>query len=189
MKFKLTAREGEFLHANFRGEKHGQERVPATDLKIRCRGTKRDFDMLFPLQEGKLTAIVWDAKGNLQVNYMSPLKNHRTPEDVEFIVWDQNTKKKDPLQFEGCKVKFGEIVLHDKWNFDLTLTVQLHDDPERDTPRLRRLPDTKCEFQLEAMQEDFFDEDPEEDEDDKQGSLDVKQGGGEKEEEEEEEEE
>lgn len=192
MKFKITQREGDFRNLNTRNENHGSEKVPAADISILCRGGKRDFDMLFPLQEGKLSDVIWDEKGNLQAPYMSPLKNHRTPENVTFTVWDQLTSRAKPLEFEGCKVKIGDVILHEKRNFYAKLMVQLHDDPERDTARLRRLIDTKKEFTLEAQQEDFFDEDPDEEKDKSgQGTLPVEteQGDGDGEGEEAEEEE
>lgn len=186
MKFKIQQRNGQFGRANFRHEKHGNENVPACDLKVTCKGGKREFDMLFPLQEGKLSEVIWDEKGNLQVPYMSPLKNHRTPENVTFTVQDQPTKPKDVLEFEGTRIKVVEVSLHEKRNIDITLTIQLHDDVEKHSARLRRLMDTERSFSLEAQQEDFFNEEPEGDEEDKQGELDVKQEGEEEEEESEE---
>lgn len=163
MKFKIARRNGKFGKGNFRNENHGKEKVPAADLPIVFDGSKRDLDMLAPLiGEDKISDIYYDEKGNLLVPYLSPMKIHRKPDNVTFRCWDQPTSKKNFLEFEGCTIKNIEVTLKPKRNFIIGLMVQLHDDPEKHSARLRRVMDQEREFELEAQQEDFFDVDPEE---------------------------
>lgn len=163
MKFKVSRRLGHFLHLNVRNERHGDEKVPAADIKIEFPGTKRDLDMLLPLQDGKMSDVLYDDKGNLMTPYLSPLKVFRKPENVTMRIWDR-TSEKDFLEFEGTTIKGIEMDLNDKRNLLVRLTIQVHDDPEKHTARLRRLMDAERDFSLEAQQEDFFDQDPDEEE-------------------------
>ncbi len=173
MKFSIKRRLGKFGRANFRGEFHGDDSVPAADVTISFTAGKRDLDMLWPMSnKQKISDILYDEKGNLLCPFISPLKIHRKPESVVFTCWDSPTKERDHLKFELCKVKNIEIELNDKRNIVVSLMVQLHDDPEKHSARLRRLMNTEREFELDAAQEDFFDNDPEKD-DDGQEELDV----------------
>lgn len=176
MKFKLSRRAGSFGRANFRPEYHGEENVPAADITVRFSANKRDLDMLWPMADKtKISDVIYDEKGNLLCPFISPLKIHRKPESVTFTCWDSPTKERDHLKFDLCRVKNIEIELKDKRNVFVKLMVQLHDDPEKHSARLRRLMDTERDFSLEATQEDFFDQTPEDEdeESDGQGSLDV----------------
>jgi hypothetical protein len=178
MRFKVSKRMGEFGKLNTRNENHGSEKVPAADITIKYRGTKRDLDILLPLADRqKISTVYYDEHGHLQVPFLSPFPIHRTPENVKATFWDQATKPKSPLEFKECRIKNISVTLHDKRNIDVSLMVQLHDDPERDTARLRRLADQEREFELIAMQDEIFDEEQEED-DSGQGNLDVEEGDG-----------
>lgn len=187
MKFKVTEREGTFGKANFRNEKHGKENVPAADIPISFKGTKRDINMLFPFIEGKATDALYTENGRLQAPFMDT-PNSRTPENVTFVVWDQATKKKDPLEFPNCKVKIRKVKLHDKYNAEVEVLVQLHDDPDEHAARLRWLMDSVRRFTLESQQDDFWSEDAEEKEDKQPTLPGVEDAGGEEEEGEEDEE-
>jgi hypothetical protein len=77
----------------------------------------------------------------------------------------------DPIELDGCRIKSIEITLEDKFNLSITLTIQVHDDPEKHAARLRRLMDAEREFALEATQEDFLEKEP--DEDGGQEELDI----------------
>lgn len=183
MKFRISERDGLFGRANFRNEKHGKENVPAADIAISFKGSKRDIDVLFPFLEGKASDVMYTEKGRLQAPFML-VQNARTPENVTFTVWDQATKKKDPLEFTGCKVKIRKTELHDKYNVEVEVLVQLHDDPDEHAARLRWLMDNTRRFSLESQQDDFWNDDPEEKKaKDKQPTLPgVEDAGGEGEE-------
>lgn len=190
MRFKVSKRKGTFGKLNTRNENHGTEKVPAADISITYTGTKRDLDLLIPLQDKrKISDVFYDEHGHLQVPFMNPIKLQRTPENVTAVFWDQATNSKKPLEFESCRIKNIQVTLNDKRNVEVTLLVQLHDDPERDTARLRRLADQDREFSLESMQEEIFDEEPEDEEDGGQEELDVDSEEEEEEEEEEDEDE
>lgn len=170
MKFKIPRRKGNFGKVNVRHEKHGNENIPAADVKFSCNGTKTTLDMLCPLANGeKFSDTVWDEHGNLMVPYLSPLPNQRTPDNVNFTVWD----KTSPLKFSDVRLKSLVIELHDKRNITLHGMIQIHDDPEKHSFRLRSLMDSVHEFTLEAAQEDFYEEEPVEDPEEPQGSLAV----------------
>lgn len=176
MKFKVPRRNGKFGKVNIRHEKHGTENVPASDVKFEFKGTKTTLNMLCPLASGeKFSDTVWDDRGNLQMPYLSPMSNFRTPENVTFTVWDKPTREKDPLSFTETRIKSIEIELNDNYNIVVRGLIQIHDDPEKHSVRLRQLMDTERQFSLEAAQEDFFDKEPEdnEEEDSPQGSLTV----------------
>lgn len=176
MKFNIAKREGKFTHGNFRNEKKGRNEVtPATDLSVTFSGTKRDIDMLLPHPDKgiKMSDVLYDAAGNIMLPFMSPFKLARRPEGVLFTVWDQATNTRKPMVFEGCKVKDINFITKEKRNLIIALKIQLHDNPEADTARLRRLVDTERQFSLVAQQEEIFDEDPEDDENDGQDELDV----------------
>ena len=173
-RFKLARRLGLFGKINIRNENHGDEKVPAADIKVVCLGTKRDLDMLFPLGDVKISDAIYDKEGHLLAPWMSPMKNHRKPEGVQFTVWDQPTNGKNPLSFDGVKIKIVSVELKDKRNIIIELTIQLHDDPDKHTTRLRRLMDTEREFELIAQQDELFDQDPEGDD---QDELDLDEEG------------
>lgn len=172
MKFKVLRRNGRFGKINIRNERHGDEKVPAADLKVEFDGGKRELDMLCPLQDGtKLSDVFYDDKGNLLTPWLSPMRVHRKPDTVQFMCWDRPTSEKDPLKFDNVTIKGIDVELKEKRNIIVTAMIQLHDDPDKHTARLRRLMDNEREFSLEASQEDFFEEDN--DDEDDQGSLDV----------------
>lgn len=171
MKFKIHRRKGKFGKGNFRNENHGKEKVPAADLPITFDGGKRELDMLAPLiGDLKFSDVIYDEKGNLLMPYLSPMSIHRKPDNVTFRCWDNPTNAKNVLEFDGCTVKSIVATLKNKRNLIITLTVQLHDDPDKHTARLRKIMDKEYEFELEAQQEDFFDTDPEDAPKDKKGA-------------------
>lgn len=161
MKFKITARQGRFGKFNPRNEKHGTELVPAADITVTITGGKRDFDILYPHPKIKLSDVIWVDK-RIALPFVNPLPNARTPENVTFTVWDQATAKRKPLEFENCKIKIGPAEIKEKQTFETKLTIQIHDDPDEHSARLRALMDNVREFALEAQQEDFFDQDEDE---------------------------
>ena len=183
MRFKLSRRPGDFGRFNPRNERHGPELVPAADLAVHFRGTKRDIEMFLPLQDKrKIADVFYDEHKHLQVPFLNPIKIARTPENVTFRVWDQATKSKAMLEFEGCRVKNITIELHDKFNVEGDLLIQLHDEPEKHSARLRLLSDTTRDFELEAQQEEIFDDEPEPEGEGTQPDLVGSQQGGEEEE-------
>lgn len=186
MKFKVNEREGTFGKFNPRNERHGKEHVPAGDIVVTFNGGKRDLDMLFPMAEGKLSKTVWTEKGELNAPFMK-LGNARVPEQVNFTVWDQATARGKPIELENCKVKIRDVQVERKFNVIVSVTVQFNDDVDTYSSRLRFLMDQVRRFKLEAMQDDFFDKDPE-DEEDKQENLDVESEQDEEEEDEDEDE-
>lgn len=191
MRFKLPRREAEFTNVNLRNEKHGKDIVPACDIKFTCKGTRRDLDMLFPLNPGeKYSQTVYDKDKNLLIPFASPMNNQRKPENVSFIVWDKHTRSDSKLEFDGCTVKLGNncVVLEDKGNIFITGTIQVHDDPEKHSARIRALMGNKFDFELISAQDDFWNSDPEDDEDAEKAQGDMI-GGKEPEEPEESEEE
>lgn len=190
MKFKVSKREGKFIHGNFRNEKKGKtELVPATDLKVTYNGTKRDLDILLPNEVAKMSEVIYDEGGHLLMPFLNPLPVHRNPEGVKCQIWDQATRSNAPIVFTDCVIKSPiTVVFKDKRNLIITLSIQLHDDPDTDTARLRRIVGKELMFSLEAQQEEIFNQEPDEDDDDGQEELDVDEEQEEEEEEEEDEE-
>lgn len=174
MKFKVHRRAGQFGKINIRNENHGDEKVPAADLSVTFTGGKRELDMLCPMPDGsKFSEMIYDESGNLLMPFLSPMKVHRKPDTIKFCCWDRPTSEKDFLQFGDVSVKSISVQLKDKRNIIVSCMVQLHDDPEKHTARLRRLMDAEREFSLEALQEDLFNEEQDEDEEKDQSEMDI----------------
>jgi hypothetical protein len=185
-RFKISQRRGKFGKFNPRNEKHGAENVPAADVIVVITGGKRDFDIMFPHPSMKLSDVVWVNK-RIAMPYVD-LANARKLENVTFTCNDQETlKRSKPLEFEGCKVKISDVVIMEKCTFSAKLTIQLHDDVDAHSARLRMLMDNEREFSLLAQQDDFWSGEGDENEPPKQqGELEVGQDDEEEEEEEEE---
>lgn len=179
MKFKFRKRRGLFTHFNARGEKHGNERVPAGDITVSFPITKTDLAMLFPtgVKDVFLYDCLYDDKGHLLMPFISPLTNARTPENVTWRCWDKRSSPKKPFEIQGCKIKGISIELADKKSMRCKLKIQVHDEPDRDTARIRWLcTEQEAEFELFAEQDDFFGG-SDDDENETQPELDLTKDG------------
>lgn len=160
MNFKLSKRIGTIVNVNLRAEKNGPEETkPAADIKITCRGTKRDIDMLFPLEEGygKFSDTMFNKQGYYLAPYSAKQTLSRTPENANFVVYDQATKPKAKLNFLKCDVKSISVVFAGgKHQCEITFTVQIHPDLDKDLPRLAAIQTLDREFEIEAADDDMF---------------------------------
>jgi hypothetical protein len=198
MHFKLAKRMGTVINVNLRAEKNGKDgTTPASDIKIKCRGTKRDVDMLFPTEEGydKYSDLMFNAQGHYLAPYDRKHKIERAPEEAIFTIYDQSTKPSAKLTFKQCSVKGIEVEFNGgKHQHEIVFTVQVHPDLEKDLPRLAAIQTLDREFEIEAAQDDVFDTGAQDQADNDPGAkggpkqTDVEDGAEEEEEEEEEEE-
>lgn len=160
MRFKLSKRTGHIDNVNLRSELKGKdERTPACDVSITCRGTKRDVDMLFPTEEGyaKYSDLLFNKQGYYLVPFDNVHKLNRKPEGVTFTLYDQATKKTAKLTFQQARIKDIIVTfMGGKHECEITFKVQLHPDLEKDLPRLAAVQQTDREFEVEATQDDMF---------------------------------
>jgi len=151
---------------NTRNELHGKDKVPAVDIPISFRGTKRDIDRFIPVQDGKFSDIAYEG-GAFLFPYLSPLKVHRKPEGLDIRMYGIDLKK-PYLSFSGGKLKNIEITFNNRHEIQVTGTLQVEIDAERDAARLIKMMDTDCDIEFEATQEEMFgaaeDEEEEEEE-------------------------
>lgn len=157
MRPHVTRRTMKFGKFNPRTEKHGKDSKHASDLVVSFPITRAELDMYMPVTHGLLISdSIYDEKGNLQTPYLSPLTVNRNPEGVRFRVWDRPTNQEDHIELEGCKLKGFKIVLNDKGNITCSTLIQMHDDPELHSARLRMLSDKEFDGELEVLQEEMF---------------------------------
>lgn len=156
-KFQIALREAHVGKINARLEKHGDENMPATDIPVTFRGTKRDLDMLVPLQEGKFSDLIYSKDGHCLIPHLSPLTVHRKPEGLDIQIFDQATKKSTPLRFTEAKAKSITIELGKKHELIICMTLQVQVDPEAQAARLYRLMDSKRDLKIESSQQDWID--------------------------------
>lgn len=159
MRFKLGKRVGHIDNVNLRAELKGDERTPAADISITCKGTKRDIDMCFPTEAGyeKYSDIMFNEQGY----YLCPFDPvhwlQRKPEGIKLTIWDQETAKTKKLVFPASRIK--DIVVKfegGKHQISISFKVQIHPDLEEDLPRLAAIQQLDREFEVEATQDDIF---------------------------------
>lgn len=173
-KFQISLREVHVGKINARLENHGEEKMPATDIPIKFRGTKRDLDMLVPLQDGKFSDLIYSEDGHCLIPHLSPLEVHRKPEGLDITIFDQATKRSAPMRFVEAKAKSIKIELGKKFELEISMTLQVQVDPEAQASRLYRLMDAKRELKIESSQEDWIDVEDEDGEiEEDQGELDI----------------
>jgi len=159
MKFKVSRRTARFGKINARTENHGKEDiVPATDIPVKFRGTKRDIDMLCPLMEGKFSELLYSEEGYMIASYLSPLNVHRKPDTLKISIYDQATNSRKPMLFKDAKVKDIQITFDQKHNIEVKLKIQVLVDPDSQGARLYKLMNSQCEFEIEATEMDLFED-------------------------------
>lgn len=154
--FKLTKRLVTFGKLNGRPEFHGEENVPATDVKITFRATKRDLDMLMPQQDGtKASAVFYTEDGHLRMPYLVPLPINRHPEHLLVTIYDQNTARSKPLTFADAKAKSIVVTMKPKFEMVVTMLLQLVIDPDTHGSRLYQVMGNERELELVAQQDEM----------------------------------
>lgn len=157
--FKFSKRSGEIGKLNTRIELHGTEKKPAVDIPLKFQATKRDLDMLCPIQNDEKYSDMIYHDGQLLTPYLSPLTIHRKPSDVEFKIYDEPTKPKSVLAFGGAHVKDIEVVLLAKQKFEITLKVQFEIEPDKHAARLMSVMGQTREFEMISRQDDLYESD------------------------------
>lgn len=190
-KFFLSRRPMQVGKINPRSEFHGADRVPATDIPVHWKGTKRDIDMLMRCclpddDSEKFSDVLYKNKRFMFPDIATGLPINRKPEHLIITIWDQPTKKTAFLKFQDCTVKSIVIDFADSHRIQGKMLLQIGEvDPDRDAARLYSMMDSEVDIEVEGTQEDFGFGDGEDDKKDKkQGDL-VDQSKGEEEEEEE----
>lgn len=189
MKFSFTRRNAKIGVVNTRNEKHGKEtKVPAADVTIKFPLKLSELDTVVITATDdmpKFSEVMFDEKGNLLTNMISPLKVNRKPEGLYIVLFDKElptgTKTRggkgkgkqkpngvDPataLEFDACKAKDITLELGSGPNIMLSFKVALH-PTDKDWSRLINIMEQEREVTIEARQEELFGEQPEEEEGD-----------------------
>lgn len=168
-KFKITARAADIGKLNIRPEHHGDKIEPAMDIPVKVRGTKRDLDMLIPVQDGKFSEMAYTLDGACLVPHISPLHVNRKPDNLKVTIWDSPTKKTQKLEFSEAKVKNIVVELGAKHKLEIMFTLQVNIDTERDAARLVRCMGESREIEITATQDDLFDYDDQDEGQDAEG--------------------
>lgn len=187
MKFSFSRRNAKIGVLNTRNEKHGKEaKVPAADLTIKFPLKLAELDTVVIVATDdmpKFSEVLFDDKGNLLTNMISPLKVNRKPEGLYIAIFDKElptgTKTRggkgkknqkpsgiDPataLEFDACKAKDITLELGSGPNIMLSFKVALHPN-DKDWARLINIMEQEREVVIEARQEELFGEDADEEE-------------------------
>jgi hypothetical protein len=125
MKFDLGPRNAEFGTFNNRAEKHGDERVKAIDLPVKMAITLKELDVLVPMQEGKLSTIMYAGKKkNLTTHVLSPMFLNRKPENISIEITDKEVENK-ALTINECSVKDPKLTFEEGGNIYVEFKVQI----------------------------------------------------------------
>ncbi len=185
MKFQFNRRVATIGVLNTRNEKHGKtEKVPAADITVKFPLKLAELDtVVISSTEDmpKFSEVLFDKKGNILTNMISPIRVNRKPEGLYLVIFDKELpsgtktrggagKKRangiDPataLEFDGCKAKNIAIEVGSGPNIILSFTVQLH-PTDKDWARLVNIMEQQREIVIEARQEEMFGEQNEEEE-------------------------
>jgi hypothetical protein len=187
MKFQFTRRNAKIGVLNTRNEKHGKEaKVPAADITIKFPLKLAELDTVVITATDdmpKFSEVMFDEKGNLLTNMISPLKVNRKPEGLYIVIFDKElptgTKTRgakakkgqkangvDPataLEFDACKAKDITLELGSGPNLMLSFKVALHPN-DKDWARLINIMEQEREVLIEARQEELFGDDADDDE-------------------------
>lgn len=194
MKFVFSRRLAKIGVLNTRNEKHGKEKkVPAGDITIRFPLKIEELDTVVITNPDmpKFSEVMFDEKGNLLTNMISPLKINRKPENLYVVIFDkelpggasraakkgrksQKSNGIDParaLEFEPVKGTNVTLELGSGPNIVLSFTIQLHPS-DSDWARLVKIMEQDREVLIDQKQEEMFGEqggknpDADDDEDD-----------------------
>lgn len=171
-KIKFSRRHALFQRWNNRPEFHGTEAVQAVDLPISFTGSKRDIDMLFPLQSGRKFSELMYSDGAFEMPYLSPILLHRKLEGLIVDIWDETGRGK-PLHFVGVNAKDITVEFNAKFSILVTMKLQLRPDIDKELQRLARLQllQQTREIYIEGQQGDIFGQEDPEDPEEQPGLL------------------
>jgi len=152
--FNIKNKKGRFLAFRSRADKAKDKNadVKSADIGVTFPIDKRELDMIMPGSGvAMFSDFAYDENNRLFAGHLTmPIRSKRKPSEVICKIYDNPS---DPLVFEECQLVQIKVALADHGVMTCTLTIILHDDPRRNTSRLRMLTGQDLMFDLRSQQE------------------------------------
>jgi hypothetical protein len=146
--------------------KKGEDYVSGLDLPIIFTLKEKDLEVIVPTpqaSEGEaqffsLLEFFFDAEGKFLYPYLSPLKIHRTPDDLDVTIWDADSDDRRKLVLNNVRAKKVEYSAQSGAGVygSLAMVLEIRGLSPGDHVRFIEMQKRSRDLSIKATQDDLF---------------------------------